>query len=197
VPINTHSADQYRDQLRSLLPPGRVWPESLTSRVSSLLWAIAEEFARLEVAGCTLIDEADPRTTSSMLADWERAAGLPDECHGLGDTAAARRAELTAKLAANGSCSRQFYTNVAAQLGFVVASIDEFTPSSPGPGGLGFAGDDWYFVWRLNVEDDGGITYFTCDSLCDERLSEWGDQVLECVIDRIKPAHTRVLFAYI
>jgi uncharacterized protein YmfQ (DUF2313 family) len=192
-----HTADQYREALLALLPQGRLLNLEPGSFLWSLADAVAQEFARCEARAHDLLDESDPRSANEMLADWERVAGLPDECHGLGTTLEARRAELHAKITAQGSLSRQFYTDVAARLGFVVQSIDEFDESNPGPGGLGFSGADWRHVWRLNVEDNGGIAYFTCDSLCDERLSEWGDQVLECVIARIKPLHTRALFAYI
>jgi len=191
------TAEQYAGALRSLVPPGRIWPESLESNLELLLLGIAEEFVRLEERGHNLVDEADPRTTNEMLADWEAMVGLPDACHGLGATLEKRRAELVARLTSQGSLSRAFYTHIAEMLGFTVLSIDEFTPSAPGPGGLGYAGNDWWFVWRMNVADDGGVTYFTCDSLCDERLSEFGDQVLECLLNRLKPAHTRLLVAFI
>lgn len=191
------TAEQYAGALRGLVPPGRIWPESLDSHLSLLLLGVAEEFVRLEQRGHDLVDEADPRTTTEMLADWEAMAGLPDDCHGLGATLEARRAELVARLTSQGSLSRAFYIGIAAQLGFTVTSIDEFTPSAPGPGGLGYSGNDWWFVWRVNVADSGGVTYFTCDSLCDERLAEWGDQVLECLLNRLKPAHTRLLVAFV
>ena len=191
------SIEQYRDRLHSLIPPGRLWSDDPTSILARLLGGFSAEFERLESRAGDLLLEADPRSTTDLLAQWEAVAGLPDPCHGLGITLEARRAELTAKITLQGSMSRQFYIDVAASLGFVVVSLDEFSPSNPGPGGLGFSGTDWWFVWRLNIDDTGGISYFTCTSGCDEPLATWGDDVIECVIDRIKPAHTRVLFAYV
>ena len=83
-------------------------------RLSLLLLGVAQEFVRLEDRALTLVDEADPRTTTEMLSDWETTAGLPDPCHGLGATVEARRAELVARLTALGSCSRAFYIGIAA-----------------------------------------------------------------------------------
>lgn len=192
-----HTAEHYREALRALLPPGQLWPESITSMVSSFLEAIAQEFARLEEFGYGLLDEVDPRTTTQLLSDWERVAGLPDPCHGLGETVQARRAELIARLTAQGSLSRQFYIDVAAAFGFAI-TIDEFDESNPGPGGLGYSGQDWRHVWRVNAPAVNTTTVFRVgESRCGERLRAWGNQPFECLFARIKPLHTRVLHAYV
>jgi uncharacterized protein YmfQ (DUF2313 family) len=40
------------------------------------------------------------------------------------------------------------------------------------------------------------ITDITVDSLVDEPIASWGNALLECVIKRLKPAHTSVIFGY-
>ena len=191
------TADQYREQLLALLPPGRLFNRSPGSVIWSLADAFAQELARLEARAYELLDESDPRTTSDLLSAWEAVAGLPDECHGLATTEQGRRLEVTARITASGSLSRQFYIDLAASLGFAI-TIDEFDPSNPGPGGLGYAGDDWYFVWRINAPAENTVVVFKVGlSKAGEKLREWGNTAFECVIDRVKPAHTRVIHAYV
>ncbi|EAN1852197.1 phage tail protein, partial [Salmonella enterica] len=36
----------------------------------------------------------------------------------------------------------------------------------------------------------------TCTSTCDSAIRTWGDTVAECVIDKLCPSHTVVVFAY-
>lgn len=49
--------------------------------------------------------------------------------------------------------------------------------------------------WRMNAPT---VTYtvFTCQSACDESLREWGNELLECVMNRYRPAHTQLVFGY-
>lgn len=80
------TAEQYQSQLLELLPLGAVWPRDLDTGLAKLLLAKADEFARVDGRADQLIEEADPRTTSEMLSDWERVVGLPDECMDLAPT---------------------------------------------------------------------------------------------------------------
>jgi uncharacterized protein YmfQ (DUF2313 family) len=74
------TADDYRALCQNLLPSGPAWsrePDAFTTR---LLDAWAQELARIDARVDALIEEADPRTTTELLPDWERNYGLPDEC---------------------------------------------------------------------------------------------------------------------
>ena len=66
----------HADLLKLLLPP-----ESLDPAQSALFAELAAEGAALDLAQWSadqVLQELDPRTTSSMLADWERVYALPD-----------------------------------------------------------------------------------------------------------------------
>ncbi|WP_119047605.1 head-tail adaptor protein [Salmonella enterica] len=45
-------------------------------------------------------------------------------------------------------------------------------------------------------EVDANISWQTCTSTCDSAIRTWGDTVAECVIDKLCPSHTVVVFAY-
>lgn len=187
----------YRDQLISLQPPGAAWTTEPDSTRWNMLTALAVEFARIDMRAAELREEADPRNTAELLPDWERVAGLPDPCAGQAQTLAERRQRLVSKLAARGGQSRAYFVGVAARLGYTV-TIEEFRPftcTSACDDALNPAAIGWPFVWRVRAPAET-VRPFTAGSSCDEPINAWGNQILECVIGRLKPAHTTVFFAY-
>ena len=133
-----------------------------------------------------------------MLSDWERIAGLPDQCIGsLSATEAQRRNDLVARLSDIGSSNPSEFITMVENLGFTNVQVEEFSPSSPGPGGVVTDTDDWWFVWRISVEETSDEVLFrTGDARSGDLLLDFGDNGLECYINTRKPAHTLVLFAY-
>ncbi|MEW6612715.1 MAG: putative phage tail protein [Pseudomonadota bacterium] len=191
------SAADYTAQLQALLPQGAAWPRDADATLTKLLRALAEELARVDARAEDLLDEADPRTAYELLADWERVAGLPDPCTPAGASLEARRLSLVQRLTMLGGASRQYFIDLAAALGYAGATVSEFRPFSctsecddalnPAPA--------WPHAWQLNLPATR-ITPATCTSGCDAYLAVWGDSTLECVVERLKPAHTEVLFTY-
>lgn len=189
----------HADLLKLLLPPISIDPQG-----AALAAELAAEGAALDAADHAsdgILREAGPRTTSELLADWERVAGLPDPCvvaSGAEQTVEQRRAALVAKLISLGGQSRQYYIDLAAALGYPGATIDEFRPFN--------CNDDcndalWSqadrFAWKINLPSDGGVFLMNCNSPCDSPLGAWGDDAIECRIQRLKPAHTTALVAYV
>lgn len=197
-------AAAYAAQLRALLPQGAAWARDPDSVLGQLLSGLAEELARIDARADTLIEEADPRTTLELLADWERTAGLPDTCYGQPDNIPERQVALTSRIVDLGGQSRAYFIALAASLGYVV-SIEEFSPFRCGDAcGKPCYDDAWAHVWRVNVQPleydfpAGQFTFaqFRCGDVCGKPLRGWGAIDLECLITRYKPAHTRVLFSY-
>lgn len=194
----SYTKDQYREQLRALLPPGRALPAERGSTLDGLLDAMAEELARVSARMDRLPIEAVPNTTSELLPDWERVAGLPDNCSGqLANTLQGRRADLVTKLTSLGGQSRAYFIGLAAQLGFTV-TIDEFRPFRAGTSRAGEAitNGDWVFTWRVNGPPVPVIRFRAGQSAAGEPLASWGNGPLECRFNQLKPAHTNVIFAY-
>ena len=188
----------YVDMLAQLLPPGVAWRSEDGTTMRKLLEAMADELVRVDERADDLIDEADPRTTVELLADWERIAGLPDSCLATVDqTLQERRAALVSKLTARGGQSAQFFIDLAAALGYTI-TITEFRPFRVGINAVGDAltNDEWIFTWRVNAPDTTENPFRVGRSTVGEPLSTWGNERLECVINRAKPAHTHVQFAY-
>lgn len=192
------TAAEYKEQLKLLLPPGQAFPREPGTNIDALLDGLSIELARADTHGTRLVPEANPLSTSELLADWERAAGLPDKCAGaLEGTIQARRNALVAKLSSTGGQSPAYFISVARALGYTI-SIEEFRPFRVGRSAAGDAltNGDWVFAWRVRAPSVTIIAFRAGRSAAGEPLRSWGNDALECKLNQLKPAHTILLFAY-
>lgn len=191
------TTDDYLQHLQALLPQGPAWSRDPDAVITQQLSAWAEELARVDARSLDLITEADPRTTSELLTDWERVAGLPDPCVTADQTIEQRRAALVSKLISLGGQSRQYFLALAKAFGYEGASITEYRPMNcTDDCNDNLASEADRSVWTLNLPATSGIFYMNSNSPCASPLAAWGDQAIECRISRYKPANTTVIFAY-
>ena len=193
------TSEDYLAQLQALCPKGKAWPvEDPESTFYSLLYAIADEWGRLDHRIDDLLNEMDPRTTYELLEDWERVLGLPDTCTGLGATLQERRLAASEKLSKKGGQSRQYFIDLAGSYGYSI-TIDEFDTFRVDSGCIDdeLADESIRFYWQVNAEEAPPITYFrTGESSVDEPLEAFNSGLLECLMRKYKPAHTTVIFNY-
>lgn len=189
------TADEYLRQLQALLPRGAAWAREPGAVLTNLLGGLAEEFARVDLRGDQLIDEADPRTTSELLVDWERVAGLPDTCVVAAQGTQQRRNALLARLTNTGGQSRAYFIALLASLGFVVTLTEFREHNVEDEVEYQLFGTDWNFAWQINAPLNTVLT-FTVEDTAGDALAAWSNESLECVIKRLKPAHTVPIFAY-
>jgi uncharacterized protein YmfQ (DUF2313 family) len=189
--------EDYRDALELELPRGPAWPRrGLVSVMRSLLHAWGDELARVDGRAQQLHEEADPRTTSELLADWEYDAGLPGDCLELGTTVALRRSALVAKLTDSGGYHPDDYIAAAAAAGFTV-TLTEFTPARIGDViGYSLYGTDWWYALQINA---GQLTIQAAvigGAAIGDPLRFWGNDLLECVIGEFRQGQVVLLFSY-
>jgi uncharacterized protein YmfQ (DUF2313 family) len=175
---------------QSFMPRGQAWTRSVFSVFHALAEAVAVEFGRIQARADGLLDEMDPRSTTELIADWERITGLPDPCAVAAPTSLdGRRAAVTARLVARGGWSGgpsvPFLTAVMVALGYAEAEIvvrrfhrPAFTCQSGCNAALNFTGAGWPFVWEFIV-----------------RHGEL-DEVLMCQVSRYALAHLGLTFAF-
>jgi len=192
---------QYSDQLKALLPPGKLWEGLCTSGslFNDLLAGLSKEYARIDVNSQRLIDESNPLQMVYMLAELERFAQLPDDCIGAGSTLVARQNILHSKLVLIGGADAQYFIDLAASFGYQI-TIDDNAPYQSGVmfNGVELTLNDWQYVWIVN--GPSSVTnYFTVLSGVNQRLTNWDTDypAFECLIRRNSPAHTVVLFSYV
>lgn len=192
------TAADYRAQLQALLPQGPAWPREADAALTRLLAAWADELARVDGRAADLVEETDPRTTAELLADWERVGGLPDSCVAAlagTQTTAQRRAALVGKLTTIGGQSAAYYIALAASLGYTITVTEYKTFTVRSKVNDPINDLPWRFVFTVSAPLDT-VRRFTVRSAVNDPLAAWGNELLECVISRLKPAHAHVLFAY-
>lgn len=191
------TAEDFLQAAQDLLPRGRAWPRDPDATLTRYWRAVADEYERVAGRDCDVLDEAFPGTALELLPDWERFLGLPDECRGEPETLQQRRQTVVSKIRAKGGQSPGYIIDVADALGYEI-SIDEFVPFRAG---LARAGDRihngaWAFAFSVQAPEETITNFRAGQSAAGEPLRAWGNDDLECEVDRIKPAHTYVLFAY-
>ncbi len=218
-PVCGLDLDAYLHLLLQLLPRGEVWPRDPDSVQVKLMEAIAAMFAlpapaetvlfdstqeefsntlptfdldqgrmpgwHLEERVCRLLDELDPRVLVELLDRWEAWLGLPDLCMPKVAGLDARRQRIVATENAVGGSSVPYFTELAALLGFDI-QIEEPFPLGAGclRGGHRAGCCCTWIVHVRCVELEAGVT-----------LPE-AQAMLECLFQRLKPAHTAVFFRY-
>ncbi|WP_168793608.1 YmfQ family protein [Paraburkholderia aromaticivorans] len=195
MPAPNYSAADYLRALQTHLPRGRVWPRDPDAQQTAILSGFTPVFAQLNARANNLLVDAFPSTTYELLPEWEATLGLPDPCAGEAPTTQQRVAQVVARLTATGGQSIAYYTAVAAALGYAI-TITQFVPSRFGKNfGTLFGGTAWAFAWQVNAPT------FTISTLqfggaFGTPFASWGNNVLQCELQRFAPAHTTVLFSY-
>lgn len=175
------SADDYAGAIRALLPRGRVWRAEQGSTQQALIGCLSKAWARLDIAGATLLGGSLPGGNLDLVPEWEETLGLPDPCAGIDATLDQRATQVLARFVAGGGQSIPFFVDYAATLGFDVSiftfapfRVDLSTVETP------LYDQDWFFAWHVYVILNHG--------------SLSGD-VLACELRALKPAQTYVFIS--
>lgn len=181
--------------LKLLLPPVSYEPSGLN--LTAELEAVGARLDEALTSADVVLQAILPGGAGGLfLADWERVLGLPDECAGgLGQTVAERIAACYAKLRQRGGLSRAYFISLAEGLGYsiTIEEYDVFTCASYCEDPL--CDEAWRYAWTVHAPETT-IRDFTCDSPCVDPLRSWGNTLLECVLNRLKPAYTHIIYAY-
>lgn len=163
------------DLLRRLLPPLSFDRNGTQIMAETLAYGAALDKA--QAAAQLLLAEADPRTTGLLLGDWERNYGL--EAGTASDSV--RRSALVAQILSGGGQSRAFYVSLAAAMGYT-ATVTESTPHTVmSEVTFPLYSGAWRHVWKVRAHANAGAV---------------SNAAFEALINKLKPAHTRVIFEY-
>lgn len=188
-------AAQYRQMLGALLPRGPAWDAD-----DLLLTGLAPSLAELHGRGDALMLETDPRSVTELIDRYEEISGLPDSCAPPGvQTLQQRRQRLDAKLNLAGGINEAFYLEQLEALGYTGVTItrykkSQFTCLSVCTDSL--YSDEWRYYWRVNMPAATQINPMTAISNATDSLRTWGDTTAECVLNKLAPSHTYIIFRY-
>lgn len=158
---------------------------------SKLLRCFADEMAQWEDNMLRLLVEMVPGLADWLLTDWERNLGLPDGCSPLAATVEQRRQIAHAKYTAKYSgLSTRFYEELAGQFGSTITIVAS-------PSGQPFRVNKA----RVDRTPEEGINGARLNSL--SSFHQWkviisgsdpNQAILRCMFNRIKPAHTKLVW---
>ena len=204
VPVQPpYSGADYQAEMLGHLPEGPIWPRDPSSVLARLFGALAVTAERVDDAAVALLQESPAGNLVALLPEWEATLGLPDPCNGPEPTIALRQRSVRAQIAAQGGQSIAYFIGVAAALGYAI-TVTEFEasrfgrPFGPVSATMGrrFGGTDWAYTWQVNVAALTVEVFTFGAGRFGDPFRSWGSRVLECVLGRIKPAHTTLVFAY-
>jgi len=166
----------YGNVLRSLLPPGPAWSAETGSELMNLLDALGDSLAVVDARALALLEEFDPRTTTELLADWERVFGLPGTNPTPPATVAGRRLALWTRMLGYGDPAPAFFETLAATLGYLAIVTYARYPVhvSGSPCGAILYDRRWAFLWTMH------------------RLAGALDASLTWLAGTVTPAHTQL-----
>jgi uncharacterized protein YmfQ (DUF2313 family) len=212
--VASATAATYAALLEKLLPPGvyfRVEPES---RWANLLTGLAGEMSRAHnVVVEWLLVQCYPDTATGsssvdgvnyggMLAEWLETLGLPECGIELG-TEEAQQAAAAAKFKATceGGQSASYLEGVAADAGYTITI--ESGNDGPHPFRVGTSpvdaplrGQEWAFAFIVNALLTDATYFRTGTSGVDEPLVDWAGDIIECLINKLKPTESIPHFVY-
>lgn len=157
-------------------------------------------FDRLQDSANRILSTIDPTTSKEMLIDWERMCGITVD---LTKSYSDRVKRVIAQLNAIGGLSIPYFIKLAESIGYKI-NIKEFSPLAgdvPNAGDVPIQNSSREvlgYMWRVDVKNaDDRITHFRAgQSLAGDRLTDFGDRILEEFFLDLKPAHTYCYFAY-
>lgn len=211
----------YTDAWLAKLPLGAVWPRDPDSTLYKAALGLNDLFARFATRAAYFVNvEAYPPTALELLKAWERVLGLPGKCIAAAYasfTIAERQQAVREKLARRpGRQDRYYMLERAAAIGYQI-TITEYAMAMAGVCRAGandtteaggqlivrrsICGDPAYrFVWRVEITGPR-LTWFRAGAGGgrageDPHLSIARATDLECILEDVKPAHTKLIFSY-
>jgi uncharacterized protein YmfQ (DUF2313 family) len=198
VALTPKTPEDFLWQFQRLLPRGRIWHRGWGTAEAEQLLTLMPTWVRLDTRAANLIIDAFPCSTTELLPEWEATLGLPDPCTGPLATLQQRTAAVCGKFAARGGQSREYFIRLAASLGYQI-EIETFKPfyASQGYAGYPCYDESWAFAIRIVVEGDDTVVWFRASaSAAQEPLADYLSTLVQCVIERMKPANCTIIWAY-
>lgn len=198
MPAPVYTALDYLAQTQRLLPRGRVWHRGFGTLQAQYLLTLMPTVVRLNERAANLLVDAFPcGNPYELLPEWEASLGLPDACTGPLPTLQQRQAAVCAKFIHRGGQSIAYYESVAEALGYAIR-VETYQPFRVNINRVTqpLYAEAWANTFKV-IGPLVTVTYFRSGiSTVGEPLAAWGNELLECTIRALAPAHTRVIFAY-
>lgn len=192
-----YSAEDFKSSLKMLLPRGLAWSAFVGGIQDLVLSVYARAYEKINNRANQLLHDAFPANTVELLPEWEKTLALPDPDLPVLDTLQERQAMVVAKFIGLGGQSAAYYKRYAALFGYDIKVIN-YGPFRAGYNKAGdpLLGEEWAHIWSVTAKKNT-TTYFRAGlSRAGEPLAKWNDLLLECLMRKVKPSHTKLIFNY-
>ncbi|TDV60115.1 YmfQ family protein [Pseudomonas sp. LP_7_YM] len=193
------TAEQYRIQLRQLLPYGPAWDLERLPELDLVLAGLSVELACVDARVVALYAEMDPASVTELVPDWELVMDLPDSCLGDSPSFGDRQLSVRQRLTAIGAQTPAYFVSIAKGQGYPDATITQHRAPRFGRARFGKAHfGTWrvQFMWTLNTGGRQRLGRRFGVSYWGERFGVNPGSAIECLIRRYAPAHTVVHINY-
>lgn len=199
--------ETFRKALADNLPQGEAYKAKniVDAVLYKLIFGLAKCYLELDQRADDLINEMFPQTVVESIDEWETEYGLPEDCNNdIELSFSERQLALLAKFASLGGQTPSYYVDIAANLGFTI-TVTEFDGARYGRDTYGDVTGTRYahttapHVWYVDVLGIETIyATYSIDRYTTTQYSKLGidTSVLECLINKLKPAHSEVVFFY-
>ena len=151
-----------------------------------LLRGMACEFIKADEQLKLYSDEVIPDATIKLLAEWEQAVGIPDECFSGTGGLDERRNDVLVKLVALGAQTANDFESIGAAFGVTVTATPGLDSGETFTGGDSEARHT--LVLDVAAEGSGGFPYPFPLPFVSSTIN-----LLECLFNKIKPATCNIL----
>jgi len=193
----SRAASTIQQSIRAKWPKGYAVPK--TGGVLDVLYGgFAYALGSGESQTEKLYVEIHPREAEALLSDFERVLG-PDPCgRDQGEQTLDRRQRRAhQRWTATGGQSIPYFVEIARNLGAQI-EVQEFWPSFAGGmvAGDSLTPEGEQFVWLVKMKLINPDWFITGRNEAWDSLFTFENSDIECVLQRLKPAHTTLIFAY-
>ena len=149
----------------------------------SFLQGLSFELCRAQDLLITYINEVLPDTTTLLIAEWQSALGIPDDCISGGGATIEQRRDILLKLAASGLQTAQDFIDFAKIFGFVNPEPGEITVSQ------GVSKFEIIITFPTGIGSDFPYTFPIL-------FGTEATGVLQCLFTTLKPANCSITFTF-
>ena len=193
--IPGYTADDYLRSSQQLLPQGLAWRRGNSGTLTAILSAFSLDYGLVNETGDSLLYEMHPQWSTLLLAEWEALLGLP-ECGKLGQSIAERQDAAGAKWHWHGSLNYKAYEKLAAINGYDVEIVETHPHHCLRGCDYPLYNLEYRWIVEVFVRSKNTIRYFDTTDTANDPLYFGQTSVVECLLNRYKPAHIEFLFYY-
>lgn len=189
----------YIKLLKQCLPPGLAYKAPEGQNIHRLLTVFAKAFKRVEDFIYKVADEVNPLYSTDLLDNWVKITGALDDCKEVERTEQALRNAVIAKWRLKGGASVGFFQDLAETYGYPNVTVSDPQCFRVGHSrcGDGLYGENWARRWIVEGSIDENGEAFRCgENRCGDRLAIYDFELLKCLFNQFRPAHTKPVYIF-